>query len=268
MIKQILFPPSIFSASKLQRKIDGKTILITGASFGIGRELALLLSQFNCHLILAARTEEKLIEVKQEIDSKEATCEIHALDLRDEEKRSTFISSVDNLDYLILNAGKSIRRPLKDSLDRFHDITRTNDINYLAPAHLSLAFIPKLQNVKGKIINVSAINVLYPPPPFWAVYQASKTSFDQWFRANEIEMNIMGIRTSTIYLPLVRTRMIAPNEKYKKVPAMTPDQAAKRIAKLIYGNRRYHKPWWHYPILPIVWAFFPIYRWGLKSKLK
>ena len=270
MLKHFLFPPVLISKSKLQRKVEGKRVLLTGASFGIGHELALFLSHFNSHLILVARTEDKLVKLKSEVESNGASCEIHALDLRDQKKREEFLQEVseETIDFLILNAGKSIRRTLKDSLGRFHDVTRTNDINYLAPVHLALDLVSNLEKSKGKIINVSAINVLYPPPPFWSVYQASKTAFDQWFRSNEIELNKIGIKTSTIYLPLVRTRMITPNEKYNSVPAMKPEQAAKRIAKLISGNRRYHKPWWHYPILPFVWTFFPLYRFVLKTRIK
>ena len=270
MLKHILFPPVLLPQNKVRRVVEDKTILITGASFGIGKELALYLSEFQTHLILVARTKDKLDELKELVDSKNSTSEVYAVDLRNENERIEFINCIKNssVDFLILNAGKSIRRPLLESLDRFHDVTRTNDINYLAPVHLMLGLIPSLAQTKGKVINVSAINVLYPPPPFWSVYQASKTAFDQWFRANEIELNKLGISTSTIYFPLVRTRMIEPNEKYQKVPAMSPVQAAKRIAKLMSGRRRSYKPWWHYIIVPFVWFFFPIYRLIVKAKLK
>ena len=82
------------------------------------------------------------------------------------------------------------------------------------------------------------------PAPKWAAYQASKSAFDQWMRAVAPELEEKGIRTSNIYLPLVRTRMIAPTKAYDKMPAMQPDHVSKIIAKMIYTRKRRFQPWW------------------------
>lgn len=246
--EKLLFPPIFLNTKKLSEKLYGKTILITGASFGIGKELAYQLAEINCHLILVARTEEKLLEIKQEIEKRAAKVSIFNADLRNPENMKElldFLHQLPNgLDLLVSNAGLSIKRSITDSLDRYHDFTRTMAINYFAPVQLLLSVIPLLKKNQGHIINISTINVLLIPIPYWAAYQASKTAFDTWFRSVASELNSMGIATSSIYLPLVRTRMIIPTKAYQKLPAMSPVYVGKIICKLITTQRKKYRPWW------------------------
>ena len=184
--EKLLFPPVHLSRKKLISKLQGKTILITGASFGIGEKLAYLLADLNIHMILVARTEQKLLTMKQEIETRAAKVSVFQADLRNpEEIRAllTFIHQLpDGLDLLVSNAGISIRRSIDKSLDRYHDFTRTMAINYFAPVQLLLSLIPLLEKNQGQVINVSTINVLLIPFPYWAAYQASKSAFDTWFQ--------------------------------------------------------------------------------------
>lgn len=263
LIAKILFPNVSLSSKKLRTAVSGKTILITGASYGIGEQLTLLLSEYNVHLVISARSEKKLYALKSQVEQNGSLCTVIVADLYEEGDAELIISKVvDDLkivDIVISNAGKSIMRPLHDSLDRFHDITRTTMVNYLSPARIILALTPLLENSKGKLINVSAVNVLLLPAPQWAAYQASKSAFDQWFRSNQAEWATMGIRTKTIYLPLVKTNMIAPNKIYSSMPAMRPEQAAARILKLLYTPRSYSKPWWS--VFPETASFFFRFIW-------
>jgi NAD(P)-dependent dehydrogenase (short-subunit alcohol dehydrogenase family) len=87
------------------------------------------------------------------------------------------------------------------------------------------------------VINVSAVNVLLVPAPKWAAYQASKTAFDQWFRSVGPELNARGVSTTSIYLPLVRTRMMEPTKEYKNMPAMQPEQVGKFSAGIFPEGR-------------------------------
>ncbi len=262
ILERILFPDVAINKNRLADAVCGKTIVITGASYGIGEQLALLFSHYVTHLVLIARTEEKLQELANRITQNGSQCTIIAADLYKENEVDKVVERLKRLqviDIFISNAGKSITRPLADSLDRYHDFTRTNSLNYLAPVKLLLAVTPLLSVRKSQIINVSAMNVLLLPAPKWAAYQASKTAFDQWFRSNLAEWKTMGIQGKTIYLPLVRTRMIAPNENYKSYPAMQPEQAAVRIAKLICSSNTRSKPWW--AIFPQIGSFFGRYIW-------
>ena len=220
--------------------------MITGASFGIGEALTYQLADIDCQLVLVARTVEKLELIKQQLTTKKAVVHIFAVNLSDERQLHEFVKklSLFNIDIFINNAGKSICRSIMQSLDRYHDFQRTMQLNYVAPVKLCLALIPQLQKSKGQIINVSAINVLLAPTPHWAAYQASKAAFDQWLGCAHSELAVNHITVSSLYLPLVRTRMIAPTKAYQHAPAMHVEQAAIRISKLVLSRKAYDKPWW------------------------
>lgn len=222
--------------------------MITGASFGIGEQLALELSHHRVHLVLVARSPDKLHEVKSAVEANGSTATVIRADLYKEEETDRVLDQLKALpagiDVFVNNAGKSIMRPLMDSLARYHDVTHTNSLNYLAPVKLIMGLMPILLKQKAQIISVSAINVLLVPAPYWSAYQASKTAFDQWFRCNFAEWKALGIHAGRAYFPLVRTRMLEPNPFYKDVPAMPVEHAAKILAKMCYTKKSVYKPWW------------------------
>ncbi|MBE0442988.1 MAG: SDR family NAD(P)-dependent oxidoreductase [Psychrobacter sp.] len=259
LFERLLFPSRNLSSKEKQRlahELAGKTILITGASYGIGEQLAYLLASLGTannmpiSLILVGRTTEKLEQVQAHIHKTGASVSIYPIDLRDDKSLKRFMHFLHMLsvDIFINNAGKSIMRSVMDSLDRGHDYERTISLNYLAPVKLCLGLIPQLGINQGQIINVSALNVLLPPMPKWSAYQASKSAFDQWFRSVAPELYAQKITTSTLYLPLVRTRMIAPTAIYQSAPTMTTEQVAAVIGRLIIHKKSSFKPWWLYPI--------------------
>lgn len=248
LLEHLLFPSTHVDAVRLAAAMAGKTVVITGASYGIGEQLAYTLAGTGAQLVLVARTEEKLRAVAAEVFRRGGMATVHVADL-------TIPSSVDTLaaellhlpggiNYFISNAGKSIRRPLFESLDRYHDFTRTMGVNYLGPVQLLLKLLPVLVRNSAHVINISSVSVLLPPAPRWAAYQASKAAFDQWFRCAVPELETMGIHTTTIYLPLVRTRMIAPTEIYSAAPAMDPTHVARKICRAISRKQSIVRPWW------------------------
>jgi len=247
-MKLLFFPFLGYNWSKLQKQLAGKTVLITGASYGIGECLAERLAETQAHLLLVARTEERLLEVKRRVKARGGRADVYPCDLRDVDRVNALLEELnrlpDGVDVLVNNAGHSIRRSIFDSLDRLHDFTRTMDVNYVGPVQLLLSLIPGLVARQGHVISVSAVNVLLAPMPKWAAYQASKTAFDQWFRCVAPELNARGVRTTTIYLPLVRTRMIEPTQAYNKMPAMLPDQVAQLICKALLSRKSTYAPWW------------------------
>jgi len=246
--EKLLFPPTLLHAGKLRRDLAGKTVLITGASSGIGEQVALLLAEIPVHLILVARSEDKLIALKRDIEQQAANVSVYSADLRDREQMDGLLAFLGELpdgpDIIVSNAGLSINRSIFDSLDRYHDFTRTMAINYFVPVQLLLGTLPQLLQNRGHIINVSTVNALLLPLPQWAAYQASKSAFDTWFRSAAPELNARGIATTSIYLPLVRTPMIEPTAAYKQVPAMNSRHVAKIICKSMYTRKRTYKPWW------------------------
>lgn len=243
-----LFRPTYLNRKQLKKHLEGKSILITGASSGIGEHLAYELADIRCHLILVARRGGKLKEIKKEIEMKSAIVSTFQADLRvksEMEQFLIFLHSLPNgLDVVVNNAGISIKRSIYHSLDRMHDFTRTMAINYYAPVQILLSTIPLLQKNEGHIINVSTINAVLAPVPYFAAYQASKTAFDVWLRSIDPELKSKGINTTSIYLPLVKTPMIHPTVAYQNAPALSTSFAAKIICKSLYSKKKKIQPWW------------------------
>lgn len=248
MLQRILYPKFSVSSKRLEEKLNNKTILITGASFGIGRLLAEKLAFKNTQLILMGRTSEKLEEVCNIVNKNGGNASYIAGDLREKstiDEIFEFLKSKNlGVDIFVNNAGKSIRRSIYNSLDRFHDFTRTMNLNYYAPVELGLKLLPVISKRNGQIINISSFIVLLPAMPFWSAYQASKGAFHTWLKSIQPELNKRGVVCNNIYLPLVRTRMIAPTKKFEKVPVMEPQQATEIIAKSILKKDYNFKPWW------------------------
>jgi len=247
-MKLLFFSFLGFNQTALRRRLLGKRVLITGASYGIGECLAVMLAETGAHLLLVARTADKLEEVQRQVISRGGSAEIFPCDLTDvvavDALLQRLLAHPDGVDIVINNAGKSIRRSIFDSLDRLHDFSRTMNLNYFGPVQLLLALIPDLVRRGGQVINISAVNVQMVAPPKWAAYQASKTAFDQWFRCVGPELNAKGVATTSIYLPLVRTRMIEPTKAYNNAPAMQPEQVASLICRALVQRRRSYGPWW------------------------
>lgn len=238
LLEKALFPTQKINQKRLEKAIQEKTILITGATFGIGEATAYLLAVSGVHLVLVARNEEKLVFLKNELEKKACQVSIFRADLYEETQvkaLNQFLQTeIKRIDILIHNAGKSIRRSIWNSLERYHDFTRTIQLNYLTPVSITLTLLPILAESKGHLINISALSVLMPPTPYWAAYQASKTAFDQWLQCIAPELRQKNITISTLYLPLVKTRMISPTKAYENAPAMQPEQVAAVVAKTIY----------------------------------
>ncbi|ENX56461.1 MULTISPECIES: SDR family NAD(P)-dependent oxidoreductase [Acinetobacter] len=220
-----------------QQKVDGKTIIVTGASSGIGLTVSKYLAQAGAHVLLLARTKEKLDEVKAEIEAEGGKATVFPCDLNDMESidavSKEILAAVDHIDILVNNAGRSIRRAVHESVDRFHDFERTMQLNYFGAVRLVLNILPHMMQRKdGQIINISSIGVLANATRFSA-YVASKAALDAFSRCLSAEVHSHKIAITSIYMPLVRTPMIAPTKIYKYVPTLSPEEAADLIAYAI-----------------------------------
>lgn len=222
---------------KLSSIVKNKNILITGASSGIGYSLAKQLAKTGAHVQLMARREDLLEQLRQEILEEGGKASVYVCDLNNldevEQVATKILQELGHVDILVNNAGRSIRRAVNESVDRFHDFERTMQLNYLGAVRLTLTLLPNMiSRKKGHIINVSSIGVLANPGRFSA-YIASKSALDGFGKCLAAEVYKDNIAVSSIYMPLVRTPMIAPTDVYKKRPALTPDQAAELIIKAI-----------------------------------
>lgn len=230
---------SYMTGAALQ-KVDGKTVLITGASSGIGLTVAKKLGQAGARVLLVARGVEKLEQTAEMIRKIGGEAYIYPCDLNNLQAIDALAQQVladhGTIDILINNAGRSIRRAVVESLDRFHDFERTMQLNYFGSIRLIMGLLPSMQAAnKGQIINISSIGCLANAPRF-AAYVASKSALDAFSRCLSAEIHQYNINITTIYMPLVRTPMIAPTKMYDYVPTFTPDQAANLIIKAIVSK--------------------------------
>ncbi|MCU1658973.1 MAG: family oxidoreductase, partial [Pseudonocardiales bacterium] len=224
----------------LARAIKGKTVLITGASSGIGRATALRVGAAGGRVVLVARTAEKLEQTKQDIADLGGIAFVHRCDLSDmndiERMAKEVLDQHGRVDVLINNAGRSIRRSISLSYDRFHDFERTMQLNYFGAVRLILSLLPVMRQPSadgrkgGQIINISSIGVQTNTPRFSA-YVASKAALDAFSRCIASEVIDDGVHLTTIHMPLVRTPMIAPTKMYDRFPTITPAEAADMICK-------------------------------------
>jgi short-subunit dehydrogenase len=208
-------------------------VLITGASSGIGREVALRAAAAGAEVLLVARSADKLLLVQREIERAGGTAHLFSADLSELASCEALVKEVINahggVDVLVNNAGRSIRRSLALSQERFHDYQRTMQLNYFGALKLVIGFLPGMRTQRfGHIVNVSSIGVQTHPPRFSA-YVASKAALDAFSRVAASELFEDGVRITTVYMPLVRTEMIAPTTIYKAFPTISAGQAAEMI---------------------------------------
>ena len=229
--------PDLFIDHSLSGRIKDKVVVVTGASSGIGKATALKLASAGAKVMLVARGEEKLLDTQKEIEAAGGKSWIYSADVSDMASCDALIAKVlkdhAGCDYLINNAGRSIRRGVLNSLDRFHDFERTMQLNYFGALRLIMGFLPGMvANKRGHIINISSIGVLSNAPRFSA-YVASKSALDSFAACAASEFIDKGVDFTTINMPLVRTPMIAPTKMYESVPTLSPEQAADLVVEAI-----------------------------------
>jgi len=229
--------PDLFIDRTLTGRVKDRVIVITGASSGIGRATAIKMAVAGAKVILVARGEEKLLETKKEIETAGGRCWMYTADVSDMASCDALVARVlkehGACDYLVNNAGRSIRRGVLNSFDRFHDYERTMQLNYFGALRLIMGFLPKMiEQKRGHIINISSIGVLSNAPRFSA-YVASKAALDAFAACAASEFLDKGVNFTTINMPLVRTPMIAPTKMYENVPTLSPEQAADLVVEAI-----------------------------------
>ena len=227
--------PALKIDHSLRGTVAGKVVLVTGGSSGIGLAAAHKFAEAGATTIICGRDADKLEEACKEAKAKGYSFVAYPADIADMVDCDRFTKLLNEnhggVDFLINNAGRSIRRAIESSYDRFHDFERTMQLNYFGCLRVTMGVLPGMvAKKKGHIVNISSIGVLTNAPRFSA-YVASKAALDAWTRCASSEYSDLGISFTTINMPLVRTPMIAPTNIYNNVPTLSPEQAADMVAE-------------------------------------
>jgi NAD(P)-dependent dehydrogenase (short-subunit alcohol dehydrogenase family) len=223
--------------SRARKALEGKYVVITGASSGIGQVTALKVAQAGGIPVLVARGKDKLEDTRLTIELRGGRAYVFPCDLSDLEAIDRLceqvVAELPSIDFLVNNAGRSIRRSLKLSQDRFHDFERTMQLNYFGAIRLVIGLMPTMRDQhRAHIVNISSIGVQTNPPRFSA-YVASKAALDAWSNVVASEVVGDGVTFTNIHMPLVKTPMIAPTRLYDKFPTISPAQAADVVVKAL-----------------------------------
>jgi NAD(P)-dependent dehydrogenase (short-subunit alcohol dehydrogenase family) len=215
--------------------VAGKVVLVTGGSSGIGLAAAHKFAEAGAITMICGRDVDKLEEACKEAKARGHSFVAYPADISEHGGLRPVVPKAERqpwgVDFLINNAGRSIRRAIESSYDRFHDYERTMQLNYFGSLRVTTGFLPGMvAKRKGHVVNISSIGVLTNAPRFSA-YVASKAALDAWTRCASSEFADQGISFTTINMPLVRTPMIAPTNLYNNVPTLSPEEAADMIAQ-------------------------------------
>jgi NAD(P)-dependent dehydrogenase (short-subunit alcohol dehydrogenase family) len=229
--------PDLFVDHSLSGKVKNRVVVITGGSSGIGKAAALKIAAAGGRVVICARGADELEATKKEIEAAGGVCHTYIADLAELDSCDALVKQVladhGSVDILINNAGRSIRRAISASYDRFHDFERTMQLNYFGALRLIMGVLPGMaERHRGHIINISSIGVLTNSPRFSA-YVASKAALDAFSRCAQAEYSDNGVNFTTINMPLVKTPMIAPTKMYESVPTLTPEEAADIIVEAV-----------------------------------
>ena len=230
--------PALFVDRSLKGTVGGKVVLVTGGSSGIGLSAACRFAEAGAVTIICGRGEDKLAAAVQEIKNhagNDARVFSYSVDIANEASCAEFVQKLQaehgGVDFLINNAGRSIRRAIESSYDRFHDFERTMQLNYFGSLRVTMGLLPGMVAKKrGHVVNISSISVLVNAPRF-AAYVASKAALDAWTRCASSEYADQGVTFTTVNMPLVRTPMTAPTKIYENMPLLAPEEAADMVVR-------------------------------------
>ncbi|MEW5811429.1 MAG: SDR family oxidoreductase [Actinomycetota bacterium] len=213
----------------------GRHVIITGASSGIGRASAVAVAARGATVFALARNAEALDEVVAEIRAAGGDAHAFCCDVTDsvavERTVADILERFGHVDYLVNNAGRSIRRSVIASTDRLHDYERVMAVNYFGPVRMVLALLPHWRERKfGHVVNVSSAGVQASSPKYSA-YIPSKAALDAFSEVVGTETLSDHITFTNIHMPLVATPMIAPSRRLNPMPPISAEHAAAMVVR-------------------------------------
>jgi thioester reductase-like protein/short-subunit dehydrogenase len=213
----------------------GKHVIITGASSGIGRASAIAVAERGGCVFALARNAEALDDLIAEIRAAGGQAHAFTCDVTDstsvEHTVKDILGRFGHVDYLVNNAGRSIRRSVMASTDRFHDYERVMAVNYFGAVRMVLALLPHWRERRfGHVVNVSSAGVQARNPKY-SSYLPTKAALDAFADVVSTETLSDHITFTNIHMPLVRTPMIAPSRRLNPVPPISAEHAAAMVVR-------------------------------------
>jgi thioester reductase-like protein/NADP-dependent 3-hydroxy acid dehydrogenase YdfG len=215
--------------------LQGRHVIITGASSGIGRASALAVAERGATVFALARNADALDDLVAEIRAKGGQAHAFTCDVTDstsvEHTVKDILGRFGHVDYLVNNAGRSIRRSVVNSTDRLHDYERVMAVNYFGAVRMVLALLPHWRERRfGHVVNVSSAGVQARNPKY-SSYLPSKAALDAFADVVAAETLSDQITFTNIHMPLVKTPMIAPSQRLNAVRAISPERAAAMVVR-------------------------------------
>jgi thioester reductase-like protein/short-subunit dehydrogenase len=213
----------------------GRHVIITGASSGIGRASAIAVAERGATVFALARNGEALDDLVTEIRANGGRAYAFTCDVTDsasvEHTIKDILGRFDHVDYLVNNAGRSIRRSVVNSTDRLHDYERVMAVNYFGAVRMVLALLPHWRDRRfGHVVNVSSAGVQARSPKY-SSYLPSKAALDAFAEVVSSETLSDHITFTNIHMPLVATPMIVPSRRLNPVPPISPEHAAAMVVR-------------------------------------
>lgn len=210
--------------------LEGKTILVTGASSGIGQETAIQCSKLGAKVIISARNRERLEETLCQMEGSDHS--IFVADQTDTEQVNSLISSIDVLNGVVLCAGKPKTLPFQFcTRDDFDDVF---NINFFAPVELLRLLVKKKKMAKdSSVVFVSSIGGVRAYGASNAIYGASKSAIDSIMKTSARELAAKRIRVNSVNPGMVNTKLI-------RAGVITEEQL--EADKKTYPLQRYGEP--------------------------
>lgn len=215
--------------------LQGRHVIITGASSGIGRASAIAIAERGATVFALARNGAALDELVAEIRANGGAAHAFTCDVTDsasvEHTVKDILGRFDHVDYLVNNAGRSIRRSVVNSTDRLHDYERVMAVNYFGAVRMVLALLPHWRERRfGHVVNVSSAGVQARNPKY-SSYLPTKAALDAFSDVVGSEVLSDHITFTNIHMPLVRTPMIVPSHRLNPVRAISPERAAAMVVR-------------------------------------
>lgn len=225
----------------LKEAVAGKVVLVTGGAQGIGKQVGVTCAAAGATVILIDRAQDELDGAVEEIRAAGGDVHGYICDLTNLNDCDNLIDKVlsdhGQVDVLVNNAGRSIRRSLSLTYDRFHDFERVMHLNYFSALRLTMRLLPSMaERCQGQVVNISSIAALTKGQARFSAYMASKCALDSWSNSAAVEYADKNIKFTNIHMPLVRTGMISATTSYRNVPTLTPEEAAGLVSDAIINK--------------------------------